>query len=116
MTEAALDPALHHPVRIRILTRLMVHEALRFTALQKATGLTPGNLGSQLAYLEKVGYVASWEAIVSLRPGRLVKVTDDGRTAFKAYVAAVDRLAAELRGVVETPSAARGVVPAPRSA
>jgi DNA-binding MarR family transcriptional regulator len=92
-----LDPVLHHPARIAIATRLAVHEHLRFTALKDATGLTPGNLASHLAAMEKAGYVAQRDAIIRLRPGKLVALTDAGRAALAAYTAQLEALLGELR-------------------
>jgi DNA-binding MarR family transcriptional regulator len=92
----SLDPALHHPARIAIASRLMLVEHMRFTALRDATGLTSGNLASHLAALEKAGYVTQRDAIIRLRPGKLVAMTPTGREAFRAYVSALEALVAEL--------------------
>jgi len=94
---AELDPVLHHPARIAIATRLAIDERLRFTALREATGLTPGNLASHLAAMEKAGYVAQRDAIIRLRPGKLVALTDAGRAALAAYAAQLEALLDELK-------------------
>src|SRR5579885_1319636 len=92
-----LDAVLHHQARIAIATRLAVHEHLRFTALKEATGLTPGNLASHLAALEKAGYVAQRDAIIRLRPGKLVALTEQGRAALAAYTTQLEALVGELK-------------------
>lgn len=94
-----LDPAFHHPARIAIASRLAVHELMRFAALRDACGLTSGNLSSHLALLERAGYVHQRDAIVRLRPGKLVALTPEGREAFAAYVAALERLLAQLKEI-----------------
>lgn len=92
-----LDPALHHPSRVAIVTRLLPSEHVRFAKLQELTGLTSGNLASHLEALERAGYVAQRDAIVQLRPGKLVAMTEKGREAFRAYVEQVEALLAELK-------------------
>lgn len=100
---AALDPVLHSGPRIAIVGRLVYHPALRFAALRDATQLTGGNLASHLAVLEKEGYVVQRDAIISLRPGKLVALTDRGREAFRRYVAALEALVSELKAAPATP-------------
>ncbi|MFD4959224.1 transcriptional regulator [Microbacterium sp. NPDC058389] len=87
MTE--LDPVIHAPARLRIMTTL--DEALgdgdeiAFPALQKLLDMTPGNLTTHLAKLEAAGYVASTKTFTGRRPATLVTITPAGRAAFRAY-------------------------------
>lgn len=93
----ALDPLLHSGPRIAIVSRLALHERMRFAALRDATGMTGGNVASHLDHLEKAGYVVQKDAIIGLRPGKWVALTPAGREAFTVYVAALDKLVLELK-------------------
>lgn len=87
MTE--LDPVIHAPARLRIMTTL--NEALAdgdeiaFPALQKLLDMTSGNLTTHLAKLEAAGYVSSTKTFAGRRPATLVTITPAGRGAFRAY-------------------------------
>lgn len=84
-----LDPVIHAPARLRIVTTL--YEALEdgdeitFPALQKLLDMTPGNLTTHLAKLESAGYVESTKTFVGRKPTTLVTITPAGRAAFRAY-------------------------------
>ncbi|HYT22165.1 MAG TPA: transcriptional regulator [Candidatus Polarisedimenticolia bacterium] len=53
-----MDRVLHEPARLLIITLLYPAATMGFLRLRKVLGSTPGNLSSQLAKLETVGYVA----------------------------------------------------------
>ncbi|GAA5203660.1 transcriptional regulator [Microbacterium jejuense] len=84
-----LDPVIHAPARLRIMTTL--DEALEegdeiaFPALQKLLDMTPGNLTTHLAKLEAAGYVSSTKTFAGRKPTTLVTITPTGREAFHAY-------------------------------
>lgn len=96
---SAKDPVLHSAPRIEIVGRLVLHEHLRFAALCRLTGMTGGTLSSHLAMLERAGYVVQRDAILQLRPGKLVALTPRGRDAFRTHVEALDALLGRLRGL-----------------
>jgi len=84
-----LDPVIHAPARLRIMTTL--DEALgdgdeiAYPTLQKLLDMTPGNLTTHLARLEAAGYVSSTKTFAGRRPTTLVTITPAGREAFRAY-------------------------------
>ncbi len=84
-----LDPVIHTPARLRIMTTLM--EALEegdeiaFPTLQKLLDMTAGNLTTHLAKLESAGYTASTKTFVGRKPVTLIAVTTQGREAFRTY-------------------------------
>ncbi|GAA3036234.1 transcriptional regulator [Microbacterium dextranolyticum] len=84
-----LDPVIHTPARLRIMTTL--DEALEdgdeiaFPALQKMLAMTSGNLTSHLAKLEDAGYVAIAKTFAGKKPVTLISLTPAGRGAFRAY-------------------------------
>jgi len=58
MTDDALDPLIHAPVRLRIvvtLAALREGDSLSFPRLQRMLGLTPGNLITHLRKFEDTG-------------------------------------------------------------
>ncbi|ALJ20991.1 transcriptional regulator [Microbacterium sp. No. 7] len=84
-----LDPAIHAPARLRLMTAL--HETLAdgdeitFPVLQKQLGMTAGNLTTHLAKLEAAGYVTLVKTFAGRRPVTYITLTPVGRSAFRAY-------------------------------
>lgn len=84
-----LDPVIHAPARLRIVTAL--NEALAdgdeltFPLLQKLLGMTAGNLTTHLGKLEAAGYVATSKTFAGRKPVTYVSLTPAGRAAFRAY-------------------------------
>ncbi|MCT9821463.1 transcriptional regulator [Microbacterium sp. W1N] len=87
MTE--LDPVIHAPARLRIMTTLaevlVDGDEITFPALQKLLDLTPGNLTTHLARLEAAGYVTSTKTFAGRKPVTFVSITPTGRAAFHTY-------------------------------
>lgn len=82
---AELDRVVHSPARLMVMTHLYVVESADFIFLQRFTGLTWGNLGSHLAKLEEAGYVEIEKAIVGKKPHTMIRLTEEGRAAFRDY-------------------------------
>ena len=61
--DLVLDRLIHEPGRLAILTVLSSVRDADFVFLQRATGLTKGNLSSHLTKLEDAGLVADREAL-----------------------------------------------------
>ena len=80
-----LDRVIHEPARLALAAILSVVESADFLYLQRETGLTKGNLSSHLAKLEEAGYVAIEKTYRGRIPLTLVRLTDAGATAYKAY-------------------------------
>lgn len=84
-----LDPVIHAPARLRIMTTLI--EALEegdeitFPALQKLLDMTPGNLTTHLTKLADAGYVDIVKTFTGRKPVTLVSLTHAGRGAFQTY-------------------------------
>jgi len=87
MTE--LDPVIHAPARLRIMTALTEAlddgDEITFPALQKLLDMTAGNLTTHLAKLEAAGYVESTKTFSGRRPVTFVAITPVGRAAFRTY-------------------------------
>lgn len=85
-----LDPVIHAPVRLRIVTHLdatLAHDddQITFPQLQRELELTAGNLTTHLSKLESAGYVATEKAFAGRKPVTYVQLTSAGRTAFRSY-------------------------------
>ncbi len=82
---ASIDQLIHEPARLMILALLYVVESGDFTFLMRQTGLTWGNLSSHLSKLEDAGYVQIEKEFVGKKPHTMLRLTDDGRAAFREY-------------------------------
>jgi DNA-binding transcriptional ArsR family regulator len=83
---ADIDRLIHEPARLMILAQLYVVESADFLFLTRLTGLTPGNLSSHMSKLEDAGYVEVIKEFVDKKPHTMLRLTGEGRDAFKAYV------------------------------
>ncbi len=82
---ADIDRTIHEPARLMILAYLYVVESADFLFLMRQTGLTRGNLSSHLSRLEAAGYIAIEKEFVDKKPHTMLRLTDKGRRAFRAY-------------------------------
>ena len=80
-----IDRLIHEPARLAIVAILSVAESADFLYLQRETGLTKGNLSSHLAKLEEAGYVAIEKTYRGRIPLTLIRLTDAGTAAYRAY-------------------------------
>jgi DNA-binding MarR family transcriptional regulator len=80
-----LDPVIHAPSRLNIVTNLYVVESADFIFLRNVTGLTWGNLSAHLSKLEEAGYVEIEKTIVNKKTHSVAQLTDKGRQAFEDY-------------------------------
>lgn len=80
-----LDRTIHEPARLTLAAILSVVDSADFLYLQRETGLTKGNLSSHLAKMEGAGYVTIEKTYRGKIPLTLVRLTDAGAAAYKAY-------------------------------
>jgi len=80
-----IDRAIHEPARLLITAHLYVVDRADYVFLMQSTGLTWGNLSSHLSKLESAGYVEIIKEFVERKPHTMVRLTNEGRTAFDAY-------------------------------
>lgn len=84
------NPAIHQPVRLKIMAALKAlppRELLEFTRLKGIVGATDGNLGAHIVTLEQSGYVEVEKDFVAKKPRTRVRLTKTGRRAFEDYIA-----------------------------
>jgi DNA-binding transcriptional ArsR family regulator len=92
MSTDPLDPVIHAPVRLRIVSTLAAlpdGDALSFTRLQEILELTPGNLITHLRRLEDAGYLASRTTGNGRASRTSLKLTGRGRAALDHYTNAL---------------------------
>jgi DNA-binding MarR family transcriptional regulator len=82
---ADIDPVIHAPARLMVLTQLYVVESMDYVFLMRQTGLTWGNLSAHLSKLEEAGYVALDKGFLGKKPHTVIRLTDQGRAAFRGY-------------------------------
>jgi DNA-binding MarR family transcriptional regulator len=93
---ADLDRTIHSPARLMVMTNLYVVESAEFIALLNLTGLSWGNLSTHLSKLEEAGYVELEKGFRGKKPYTMVRLTGEGRAAFKAYKEQMQGVLAEL--------------------
>jgi DNA-binding transcriptional ArsR family regulator len=87
-----IDRVVHEPARLAILTVLASCEEADFLFLERATGLTRGNLSVQLTRLEEAGLIRISKAIVKKRTLTTALLTEGGGSALKAYWANMEMM------------------------
>lgn len=84
-TLADIDPLIHAPARLMVLTYLYVVDSIDFVFLKRVTGLSWGNLSKHLSKLEEAGYVVLEKTFQNKKPNTMIQLTAQGREAFRDY-------------------------------
>ncbi len=87
-----LDPALHSPVRIGIMTVLSTNIEADFNYLKKSMDVTDGNLSSHLSKLEQIGFVKITKGFAGKKTRTTCRITEKGTNAFKSYIEALENI------------------------
>jgi DNA-binding MarR family transcriptional regulator len=82
---AELDRLVHEPARLAVMALLYVVESADFTFVMNQTGLTWGNLSAHLSKLEEAGYLEVAKTFKDKRPNTNMRLTEQGREAFREY-------------------------------
>jgi DNA-binding MarR family transcriptional regulator len=82
---ADIDHVIHAPARLMVLTYLYVVESADFIYLRHLTGMTWGNLSTHLSKLEEAGYVTIEKGFRGKKPHTMIRLTTQGRDAFREY-------------------------------
>ena len=81
-----LDPLLHAPLRLSIISLLIPVEEADFNFLKEETQATSGNLSVQMNKLKDAGYIEIRKRFKGNYPQTLCKITPKGIEAFENYV------------------------------
>ncbi len=92
----SLDPLIHQPTRLLILTTLYPVQSADFLYLIQETELTKGNLSAHISKLEEAGYVQVEKTYRGKTPLTIYRLTENGRHAFDTYRQQLQTLAAAL--------------------
>jgi DNA-binding MarR family transcriptional regulator len=94
-----LDPTIHQPTRLGILTAACETRRIDFVSLRELLDVTDGNLSRHLTTLENAGYITIEKTFEGRRPRTWITATPAGRKALTAEIAALREIvgAAEQR-------------------
>lgn len=84
-----LDPLLHNPLRLSIISLLVGLEHADFNFLLEKTGATRGNLSVQITNLKEAGYISVKKTFKGNYPNTRCSITSQGMEAFEDYVKAI---------------------------
>jgi DNA-binding MarR family transcriptional regulator len=87
-----IDDVIHGRLRLGVMAYLASAEVADFTELKNALEVTQGNLSIQLRKLEEAGYIAIEKSFLNRKPLTRVRLTEDGRQAFKGYLDVIAKL------------------------
>lgn len=91
-----IDPLIHAPARLMIMTYLYVVESLDFVYLKRVTDLSWGNLSTHLTKLEEAGYVRMTKSFQDKKPKTMIQLTNKGRKAFRNYKDEMQRVLGDI--------------------
>lgn len=80
-----IDRLIHEPARLKLVSVLYVVESADFTFLMNQTGMTWGNLSAHISKLEEAGCLEVEKTYKGRRPYTLLRLTAQGREAFRGY-------------------------------
>ena len=80
-----IDPLIHSPTRLKVMTYLYLVENIDYVYLKRVTGLSWGNLSRHLTKLEDAGYLETEKSFENKKPKTLIWLTKTGREAFQKY-------------------------------
>ena len=101
-----LDPVVHEPARLLLLTLLSGVEAADFNFLRSVSGLSKGNLSAHAARLAQAGYVEVTKSFRGNMPHTEYRLTVAGRAALEVYWRELDRIRASAIRLTRCPTKA----------
>lgn len=81
-----LDPLLHSPLRLAIMSLLVSSEKAEFRHIQDETKATAGNISIQIKKLQEAGYIKVKKTFKNNYPNTMLSITGKGIEAFETYV------------------------------
>ena len=89
---AAIDPLIHPPTRLQLMSMLTAVSEVEFVTLREALGVSDSVLSKHVSALAAEHYVVSRKGSVGGRRTTWVSMTSAGRRALRAHVAALRAL------------------------
>ena len=87
-----IDPLIHPPARLQLMTMLTAVSEAEFVTLREALDVSDSVLSKHISALAGSGYVASRKGVLDGRRTTWVKLTKAGRRALQAHTAALRAL------------------------
>ncbi len=87
-----IDPHIHPPARLQLMTMLTSVSAVEFVTLRDALGVSDSVLSKHISALAAEGYLASRKGVVDGRRTTWVSLTRAGDRALREHVAALRSL------------------------
>lgn len=84
-----LNPLLHSPLRLAVMSILVSVESADFVYLKQQTEATAGNLSVQLDKLQNAGYITIEKGFKGKKPCTTCRITAEGLAQFEEYVNAL---------------------------
>jgi DNA-binding MarR family transcriptional regulator len=91
---ADLDPHIHSPARLRLMTMLTAVSEVEFATLRDGLEVSDSVLSKHVAALNGVGYVRSRKGVHRGRRTTWISLTPQGRRALSDHVAALREIIA----------------------
>lgn len=86
-----LDPLLHSPLRLAVISLLVGVKEADFNYIKEATEATAGNLSVQISKLKEAGYIEVEKKFKNNYPHTICKISKQGISAFEIYVGALQQ-------------------------
>ncbi len=80
-----VHPALHAPARIAVMLFLLSKRHAKFSLIQRALGLTAGNLSSHLKKLSQSGFIDVEKVFIDEKPATILHITSLGQSEILSY-------------------------------
>jgi Transcriptional regulators len=94
---AAIDDVIHGRLRLGVMAYLSGSGTAEFNELKAKLSASDGNLSVQIRKLEEAGYVAIEKTYTGRKPLTRITLTETGRSAFIAYLDAIEKLLPKMR-------------------
>ena len=89
---AKLDPLIHAPARLQVVTTLSAVSEAEFATLRTALKVSDSVLSKHISALADAGYVRSRKGVQAGRRTTWIELTSAGRKALREHVAALRQL------------------------
>jgi DNA-binding MarR family transcriptional regulator len=86
-----VDPIIHAPIRLSVMTILLSVKDADFSYLKEATCATDGNLSTHLSKLESAKYIRIVKRIKAKKPKTTCSITPEGRLAYEKYISVLEQ-------------------------
>ncbi|MGA9749429.1 MAG: transcriptional regulator [Nocardioides sp.] len=91
-----LDPLIHAPARLQVVTTLSAVSEAEFVTLRTALDVSDSVLSKHISALAEAGYVHSRKSVRAGRRTTWITLTPAGREALREHVAALRELIADV--------------------